>query len=100
MKIKEIHKYSIKTRKGNKIIETDAKLSELNQLIKEYQNNATNYVLPKLKKIVIHEIGQDKRSLSESEIETRLDGAKNLNNLAYFKGFMHKKGFIFDYSLY
>lgn len=97
MEINEIHKYSIKTSKGNKIIETDAKLSELNQLIKEYRNNATDYVLPKLKKIVIHEIGHSKRSLSESEIEARLNSAMDLNTLSYFKEFMHKKGFMFDF---
>jgi hypothetical protein len=99
MKIEEVHKFVIRTEKGHRVIETTATESELNELIQEYGANIKDIVLPSLKKVIIHEVGQDKRGLKEDELNNRLDSARNMNDLSYFRRFMHEKGIIFDFLI-
>lgn len=95
MKFKEIHKFVIKTTKGNKVIETTATESELKDLYYEYQLNINQLALPELKnKTLVHD-GKGTRPLNQAKLKEHLEDAKNLDNIRFFRDFMKDKGFIF-----
>lgn len=95
MNIKEVHKFVIKTEKRYKVIETTATEKELKDLYHEYQLNINQIVLPELKNKTVINTGNGTRKLNQSELDERMETAKNLDYLYYFRTFVQDNGFIF-----